>query len=353
MPVHRITVASLLLTAIILAVFPLTATGAPSLDDVAAAEARANELQDQVAELAIEQATLETRMAVTNDRLVKQRDVVESAEAELASAKQAFRAKLVAIYKAQRPNPLEILLEARTISDLLSRVVLLSRIAESDGDVVREAVTAADEAAYQNALLEDLRAQDIAVRTALDAKRAQLDAALAEQERLVERMTAEALAALQARQAAEAADRARWLDGSIPIGTTIQFAEATVEPYEGTWLVPAYRPKRYRATGEKFNAQCSWYGNEFNGRRTASGQIFNEDDFTCASNHHPFGTVLALSRGGRRIVVVVNDRGPFVRSGGEWVPHPVRKLDLSKASAYALGFTGHADVTIERVVPID
>jgi rare lipoprotein A len=116
-----------------------------------------------------------------------------------------------------------------------------------------------------------------------------------------------------------------------------------VEPYsDRRYLVSAYMPRRYRTTGETFIAVCSWYGPGFNGRGTASGQVFNEDDYTCASRTLPFGTLLALSYGERRIIVYVNDRGPFVAG---------RDLDLSKAAAQALGFGGVEAVHAEVIVP--
>jgi len=126
---------------------------------------------------------------------------------------------------------------------------------------------------------------------------------------------------------------------------TIPRAEATVFPdSEHVFLVSAYMPLAYRSTDEAFGAVCSWYGNEFHGRGSASGQIFNENDFTCASKTLPFGTVLALTNGERRIIVYVNDRGPFVAG---------RDLDLSKAAAQALGISGVGRVQAQIVVPYD
>ena len=90
---------------------------------------------------------------------------------------------------------------------------------------------------------------------------------------------------------------------------SIETTDAVVEPYaDRTYKVAAHQPTRYRSTGRIETMVCSWYGNEFNGRPTASGQIFNEEDLTCASRTLPFGTRIALSRGDLRIIVVVTDR---------------------------------------------
>ena len=88
---------------------------------------------------------------------------------------------------------------------------------------------------------------------------------------------------------------------------------------------------------------ASWYGNEFNGRPTASGEIFNSDYFTAAHPSLPFGTVLTVTntQNNRQVIVRVNDRGPFVSA---------RIVDLSKAAAEALDMisTGTAPVILEK-----
>ena len=86
---------------------------------------------------------------------------------------------------------------------------------------------------------------------------------------------------------------------------------------------------------------ASFYGNE-SGRRTASGQRFNQSAMTCAHRSLPFGTRLRVTHGGRSVVVTVNDRGPFIRG---------RVLDLSTGAARAIGLTaaGVGRVTAEVV----
>lgn len=75
---------------------------------------------------------------------------------------------------------------------------------------------------------------------------------------------------------------------------------------------------------------ASWYGPGFNGRRTASGERFNQNARTCAHRTARFGTMLRVTdtSTGKSIVCRVNDRGPFVRG---------RVIDLSKGAAAALG----------------
>ena len=56
---------------------------------------------------------------------------------------------------------------------------------------------------------------------------------------------------------------------------------------------------------------ATWYGNQFNGRLTASGERFNQHAMTCASNAHKFGTRLKVTNtaNGKSVVCRVNDRG--------------------------------------------
>jgi len=83
---------------------------------------------------------------------------------------------------------------------------------------------------------------------------------------------------------------------------------------------------------------ASWYGPGFRGKPTASGDIFRPAKRTAAHKTLPFGTVLVVRLDGRRVRVVVNDRGPYAEG---------RDLDLSKGAARRLGMLdrGVAEVT--------
>ena len=89
-------------------------------------------------------------------------------------------------------------------------------------------------------------------------------------------------------------------------------------------------------------AQCggaSWYGPGFNGKRAASGEIFNENAMTAAHRSLPFGTKVMVTdqRTGNAIEVTINDRGPF---------HGGRIIDLSKAAATKLGFRNRGTTSV-------
>ena len=107
----------------------------------------------------------------------------------------------------------------------------------------------------------------------------------------------------------------------------------------GTTYVPAAAPA-YDALG-----YASWYGSE-SGNRTANGEKFRPGWITAAHPTLPLPTYVEVTAldSGRRIIVRVNDRGPFARG---------RIIDLSRGAAEQLGIRaqGHAAVRVRRVEP--
>ncbi len=95
--------------------------------------------------------------------------------------------------------------------------------------------------------------------------------------------------------------------------------------------------------GEFGRGKASWYGPGFQGKRTASGERFDMNEFTAAHRTLPFGTRVRVrnEHNGREVVVRINDRGPRIRD---------RIIDLSKAAADALGFVhaGEASVVLPQ-----
>lgn len=98
------------------------------------------------------------------------------------------------------------------------------------------------------------------------------------------------------------------------------------------------------ADGFAQKGKASYYGREFEGRKTANGEIFRNADFTAAHRTLPFNSFVRVTniRNGLSITVRVNDRGPYVKS---------RIIDLSEAAARRIGSyqKGLAAVKIERV----
>ena len=75
---------------------------------------------------------------------------------------------------------------------------------------------------------------------------------------------------------------------------------------------------------------ASWYGARHYGKRTASGEIFDQNKFTAAHRTLPWGSIVQVTNldNGKSVEVRINDRGPFKKG---------RIIDLSRAAARALG----------------
>ncbi|NIA12493.1 MAG: septal ring lytic transglycosylase RlpA family protein [Nitrospiraceae bacterium] len=95
----------------------------------------------------------------------------------------------------------------------------------------------------------------------------------------------------------------------------------------------------WRWGGDVHKGIASWYGPGFHGRRTASGEVFDQNAMTAAHRELPFGTRVRVKnlRNGRSVIVRINDRGPFVRG---------RIIDLSKEAARRL------DMVADGIVPV-
>jgi rare lipoprotein A len=89
---------------------------------------------------------------------------------------------------------------------------------------------------------------------------------------------------------------------------------------------------------------ASYYGGKFHGRKTASGERFNQEALTAAHKTLPLGTQVRVTnlRNGESVDVKINDRGPY---------HKGRVIDLSKGAARELGMlgAGTAKVKVELI----
>jgi len=111
------------------------------------------------------------------------------------------------------------------------------------------------------------------------------------------------------------------------------------KPYKalGRWYQPLPAAKGFREYG-----RASWYGEDFHGRRTSSGEVYDMYAMTAAHKTLPLGTQVRVSRldNGRQVVVRINDRGPFVRG---------RVIDLSYAAARELDIVDPGTAEVEVI----
>ena len=123
-------------------------------------------------------------------------------------------------------------------------------------------------------------------------------------------------------------------------------------------------PSSYKVLGKRYQVMpssegyvekgiSSWYGTKFHGRRTSSGEPYDMYAMTAAHKSLPLPTYAQVTNlnNGRKIIVKVNDRGPF---------HENRIIDLSYSAAYRLGILGKGTGFVEvrainpnQAVPIE
>ena len=112
------------------------------------------------------------------------------------------------------------------------------------------------------------------------------------------------------------------------------------DPYEirGVWYYPRVNPN-YDEVGI-----ASWYGSKFHGKTTANGAVYDMNALTAAHKTLPMPSKVRVTNltNGRSLIVVINDRGPFVNG---------RIIDLSRRASQLLGFekNGLAMVRIQSV----
>jgi len=128
---------------------------------------------------------------------------------------------------------------------------------------------------------------------------------------------------------------------SIPSVTVTEPAPAPSPPQPAA-AVPQAAPVRapiFRETGV-----AGWYGKERQGKKTASGDVFDREGLSAAHRTLPLGTLIRVTNldSSKSIDVKINDRGPFAKN---------RVLDLSYGAARELGFleNGTARVKIETL----
>ncbi|TVQ09976.1 MAG: septal ring lytic transglycosylase RlpA family protein [Leptolyngbya sp. DLM2.Bin27] len=93
---------------------------------------------------------------------------------------------------------------------------------------------------------------------------------------------------------------------------------------------PPAPERRVSIVSSTLSGMASWYGPGFHGRRSASGEVFNQNALTAAHRTLPFGTHVRVTNlaNGQSVVVRINDRGPFSQG---------RVIDLSAAAAAQIG----------------
>ena len=284
-------------------------------------------------------------------RIAAQTDEAEHDQAEVVVAEGRQR-QATAVLADARKRLQERAVDAyiygftRAAQDLAHPSIYLEAAFRADRQAIarlRAARSASDDLEAQ---AEKARDASRAAADQLDADRAQLEATIAHQDAL----DAELQAAAAARQAAMADQAA----ADQPVVDRFETDPAARRRHQVATVAQRQLMARWpfgpvtgapaglKPTGQVMSGPASWYGPGFDGRPTASGAIYDQEGWTCASKDLPLGTILLVSENGRQVLLLVNDRGPYVDG---WI------LDLSHAAATALAHPGVGVVTAQVLAP--
>jgi rare lipoprotein A len=116
---------------------------------------------------------------------------------------------------------------------------------------------------------------------------------------------------------------------ALPLVTALALGACGNHRPPAGWVRPAVVPP----VGTTVEGMASWYGPGYNGRRTSSGEVFEQDDLTAAHADWVFGTrvKVTLPSTGKSVVVRINDR---------FANHKRRLIDVSRGAARRIGLIG-------------
>ena len=298
-----------------------------SAADLAELRARAQALGDQVSELEVRLEKLSGREAELDERIARASAEIGTLELELSDRERAagkaheiLVERAVEAYKSSTTNArLELVLSADDMTEVIASAEATGHAADADAEALAELVAEQEEVEAAQARVDARKQALLAAEAEAEALAEEAESALSQRSDVLAQLTDEVEELeRQAREAAEAAARPdqAFLDLLSPAG-----------PAPGI-------PDGFVGTGVTFEGLASWYGPGFEGNLTASGDVFDSSLFTAASKELPLGTWLYVEYDGRGVVVLINDRGPYVEP---------RILDLSRGAAQAIGME-HAGV---------
>jgi len=98
--------------------------------------------------------------------------------------------------------------------------------------------------------------------------------------------------------------------------------------------------KKLKSSGKIFKGKASFYNDKYHGRKSASGEVFDQSKLTAAHRTLEFGTMVKVTnlKNRKSVIVRINDRGPFVEG---------RIIDLSKAAAHQIDMISDGVVEVE------
>lgn len=312
--------------------------GRPAVaEDLGSLRQQAQAAADEITGLEHELVSLEDRKAALDARIAeagRSLGVIElrmhEAEVAMQEAEDRYVARAVETYKTGPTTNLSLILSAQSLPEAYAVAEIMSNASEKDAEALEKLMVARSRAGSAQQRIDARKQKLLRVRAQAEEVGAEIGATLGARRAALSRLAGRidhlerlARAAAEA-AAAEAAARAEEARSAPPPSQELLELLAPAGPTPGI-------PKGFAPTGVSFEGTASWYGPGFEGNLTASGDVFDSRLFTAASKELPLGSFLYVEHEGRGVVVLVNDRGPYVGD---------RILDLSRAAAEAIGISG-------------
>ena len=313
-----------LLVAMAAATLPRPATAA----DISELRRRAQALADEVSALEHKRAGLVVRSKRLSDQIEAITAEIGTLELEIhdanaavGAARERYIARAVEAYKSGSTTRLALLLSARSLGELVSLAETTLQVGAADGRALAELIAARDAVETAQARVDERKQFMLAAQMRAQGLKTEIDSTIDARRSLLAELNEE-IASLEA-QARAAATVSATAQG-------ISVGDELLKLLEPSGPAPDI-PDNFVSTGVTFEGIASWYGPGFEGNHTANGDIFDPSLYTAASKELPLGSWLHVQHQGKGVVVLVNDRGPYVEG---------RILDLSQAAAASISITG-------------
>jgi rare lipoprotein A (peptidoglycan hydrolase) len=294
-------------------------------------------LRDVGGKLAAAQHLLDLATA----EVISARDRERDASVRVALAQDVLTSRVRAIYENGPGTALDLLLSARSPSDLLSINEFTTHTMQADMDAVAEVRQGRARLARMHAALEARRETFVVQQHEVSRLVAEMQSQVGRAQTAAHRLGIRVKSLEKMRRRLEAARTQEALSQDA-ISNEMGDQSALLNLLGPSGGQSCDIPGGLRDTGRTISGDASWYGDEFAGDSTASGVIFDPSLFTAAHRTLPLGSFLRVHYDGRCAIVLVNDRGPYGNYG--------RIIDLAQAPAQYLGL-GVGYVTADILLP--
>ncbi len=290
----------------------------------------------------------EKEVGQTESKIRSAESHIRDLDGQIQTLRKSANVRAVRMYKNGPGSILAPLFTSTTMTDLSKLGMFWESLAEKDGRTLIEATRLRGRRDEEKAALAKT-VQNLEARVrSLDAQRNGLKTTREQRTKSLQDLKVAIQNAMDAEKkvmAARAAAIKKPAPGPCTVGLPArdQRLAALLSWYSPATGGAGFMPSKLGPTGVVTTGDASWYGPGFDGCRSASGATYRASQLTAASISLPLGTLLKVTSGGRAVVVVITDRGPYAHG---------RVLDLSQAAAQAIG-VGAGSVSMEILLPTE